>query len=215
MLRPIKGIFGGTFDPVHYGHLRVAIEILDAFALEEVRLMPCGIPPHQKTLKTSNEQRLAMLRLGLGIRTPLKIDDREIRRAGASYTVDTLQELKAEFPDHNLAWILGADAFLHFTTWRQWEKILELAHLIVARRPNFTLPEGADSTLLLAARQGDIADLHQESAGRIALFSVTQLDISSSKIRQLLENGQDSRYLLPNSVLDFIQKQGLYGCAQE
>ncbi len=212
MPQPIKGIFGGTFDPVHYGHLRVAIEILDAFALEEVRLMPCGIPPHQKTLKTSNEQRLAMLRLGLGQRTPLRLDDREIRRDGASYTVDTLLELKAEFPNHSLAWILGADAFLHFTTWRQWEKILELAHLIVARRPNFSLPEAADSTALLAARQGEMTDLHQETAGRIALFSVTQLDISSSKIRQLLENGQDSRYLLPNSVLDFIQKQGLYGC---
>ena len=138
-MHPI-GIFGGTFDPVHYGHLRTAFELIQALRLSEVRFMPAGNPPHRDTTIASPELRLQMVKAAIGQQPGFNVDDREMRRAGPSYSVDTLAELRAEMPDRSICLIVGMDAFLGLPTWHQWQKILTLSHLIVAHRPGRRAP---------------------------------------------------------------------------
>lgn len=213
----VIGILGGTFDPIHFGHLRIAIEILAQLPLLELRLLPCGIPPHRPAPPRSAAQRLQMLEYALeDAPENLIVDDREIRRPGKSYMVDTLQSLKDDYPQQHLALIMGADAFVFFHTWHRYQDILQLAHIIVATRPNTLLLEKNNKQIapeiidLLHKQKILPQDLLEKSAGGILPWSVTLLDISSSKIRNLLENQQLAHYLLPSKVLDYIQKHKLY-----
>ncbi|MBN2679508.1 nicotinate-nucleotide adenylyltransferase [Acidithiobacillus montserratensis] len=205
-------ILGGTFDPIHYGHLRAVEEVRQALKIAEVMLIPAGHPPHRKSPWAAAPHRLAMTRIAVAHHPRFTVSDREVHREGPSYTVDTLRSLRQERPDALLAMVIGMDAFLRFDTWRDWQEILDLTHLIVTGRPGWPaaeLPEALRQTLY-QRRCDDIQQLHQQSAGFIFFQTITALEISATSIRSLLANGQSPRFLLPDEVLDYIEREGLY-----
>lgn len=205
------GIFGGTFDPIHFGHLRTAFELLQALRLNEVRFMPAGNPPHREATVASAEVRLAMVKAAVQDQPGFVVDDREIQRAGLSYSVDTMRTLRADFPDHSLCLVVGMDAFLGLPKWHQWRELLELAHLVVAHRPGWRAPSmGPLGELLVDRGTGSISDLHESRAGRIYVHAVTQLEISSTEVRKLIAAGRDPRYLMPDAVRAIIEHTGCY-----
>jgi nicotinate-nucleotide adenylyltransferase len=205
------GIFGGTFDPIHFGHLRTAFELLHELRLAEVRFLPAGEPPHRATPLCGASHRLAMVRAATADQPGFVVDDREIRRAGPSYTVATLRELRAEFPGRPVCLIAGMDAFLGLPQWHEWQEILRLAHLVVAHRPGWDAPDAGPLGQLLAERgTAQVADRHASEAGRIHVRAVTQLEISSSDLRDLIVSGRDPRYLLPDAVREIVRDTGCY-----
>jgi len=208
------GIFGGTFDPIHLGHLRTGFELLQLLSLAELRWIPVGDPGHREAPLASAELRLAMLRAAVADQPGFVVDDREMRRAGASFTIDTLEELRAELPGRPLCLVLGMDAFLGFTRWRRWQDILALAHLVVAHRPGWERPMEGELGGLLAARGTTLAaDLHAATAGRIYVHAVTQLEISSTGLRDIITSGRDPRFLVPEPVRTIILETGCYARA--
>jgi len=209
------GLLGGTFDPVHYGHLRLADDVQNALALSEVRLVPAGDPPHRGEPRASAVDRLAMLDLACQEFPGLTIDPREIRRAGKSYTVLTLEELRVEDPGRPLLWIIGADSLLGLPQWHRWRELFELAHLIVAERPGVTLEAALPQALAAewnARLVLDPADLRQRPFGAIYRQRVAPQSISASAIRAAIARGAAStaRGLLPDGVLAYIEHNGLY-----
>ena len=205
------GIFGGTFDPIHFGHLRTAFEMLQALRFAEVRFMPCGNPPHREAPVASAEMRLQMVRLATAGQRGFVVDDRELLREGPSYSVDTLLALREEFPQRSLALIIGMDAFLSLPKWYQWREILALAHIVIAHRPGWRAPDIGPLGELLADRGTHrIADMHRVECGHIYIHDVTQLEISSSEIRHLVAVGRDPRFLMPDAVRDLIMQMGCY-----
>jgi nicotinate-nucleotide adenylyltransferase len=211
-------IFGGTFDPIHYGHLRLAADVRSALALSEVRLVPVGIPPHRAPPVASAEDRFAMASLGCAEFDGLAADRVEIDRAGPSYTVDTLGALRATHPDLPLALIVGADAFAKLNEWRHWERIFALAHFVVVERPGAP-PTGADLPEPLRTHwerrlTTDTARLARTLAGSIVRVAVTPQPIAASAIRAELARGRAGRErvrgLLPAAVLDYIDRNHLY-----
>lgn len=209
-MNPI-GIFGGTFDPIHYGHLRTAFELVEALRLTELRFMLCGVPPHREAPVASAEDRLAMVRAATEAQHGFVVDDREIQREGPSYSVDTLSELRAEFPDRSLCLIVGMDVFLSLPKWYQWREILHLAHVVVAHRPGWRAPGLGPLGELLADRgTARVGELHDSLAGSIFIHAVTQLEISSSGIRTLVAGGADPRFLMPDAVRQLIADTGCY-----
>jgi len=216
MTAPI-GILGGTFDPIHYGHLRLAQELGEQLQLTEVRVIPGGMPPHRSTPAVAAEHRAQMVRLATSSNPLFVFDDRELKRAGPSYTVDTLAELRAQSgPRRPLALLMGADAFLRLTAWRRWRELFDLAHLVVAHRPGFKVDGWIDDMAPAlaheyAARRVDQAlALHLTPAGAVFVTPITALDISATAIRQALRAGRTPRYLLPDAVLDYIRTNHLY-----
>jgi nicotinate-nucleotide adenylyltransferase len=209
------GVFGGTFDPIHYGHLRTAFEILQATRLQHVRLVPARDPPHREPPRVDAAQRLEFVRAAAADEPGFVVDDREIRRGGPSYTVLTLQELRAEWPATPLCLIVGMDAFLGLPTWHRWTELLTLAHVIVAPRPGWIAPDdGLLGDLLARHRALDAEALHNALAGRILIQPVTQLEISSTELRDLLAAGRDPRYLVPDSVRALIRARHSYSVSQ-
>lgn len=205
------GVFGGTFDPIHYGHLRTAFEMLQALRFDEVRFMPCGNPPHRDTPHANAARRLEMVQVATEAQHGFVVDDRELQRDGPSYSVDTLSELRTEFPLRPIGLIIGMDAFLSLPKWYQWREILQLAHIVVAHRPGWRAPDMGPLGELLADRGTHrIGDLHQAKAGHIFIHDVTQLEISSSDIREIVAMGRDARFLLPDAVRDVIDRSGCY-----
>jgi nicotinate-nucleotide adenylyltransferase len=209
-MNPI-GIFGGTFDPIHFGHLRTAFELLQALRLSEMRFMPARNPPHREVTVASAEQRLAMVQAATQGQPGFTVDDREIRREGLSYSVDTMRTLRADFPDRSLCLIVGMDAFLGLPKWHQWRELLELAHLVVAHRPGWRAPSmGPLGELLVDRGTGRIGDLHESRAGCIYIHAVTQLEISSTELRKMIAAGKDPRYLMPDAVRAIIEETACY-----
>jgi len=205
------GIFGGTFDPVHNGHLRTAFELREALRLGEVRFLPAGNPPHREATQASAEMRLALVRAAVESQPGFTVDDRETRRQGLSYSVDTLSELRAEFPGRSISLLLGMDAFLGLPNWHRWREILELAHVIVAHRPGWKAPtQGPLGEVMVDRGTGSVRDLHEATAGRVFVHAVTQLEISSTELRQLIARGRDPRYLVPDSVCRLLRETGWY-----
>jgi len=205
------GVFGGTFDPIHYGHLRTAFEVLQALQFDEVRIMPCGRPPHRGEPVAAPETRLAMVRAATAGQHGFVVDDRELSREGPSYSVDTLAALRSEFPLRPIALIIGMDAFLGLPKWYQWREILQLAHIVVMHRPGWRAPDIGPLGELLADRGTHrIGDLHQAKSGHIYILDVTQLEISSTEIRELVASGRDPRFLMPDAVRDIIHESGCY-----
>lgn len=209
-MKPL-GVFGGMFDPVHYGHLRAAFEIREALALEKVRLVPAADPPHRRQPVAAGPARLAMLEAAIGDSPWFEADDRELRRGGRSYTVLTLEEFRREQGARPLVLILGLDAFLGLPTWHRWEELLGLAHLAIAPRPGTVLPRGGALACLLAARRAaDPQAFATVPAGRIYVNEGTQLEVSSTGLRATLEEGRDPRYLMPEAVRRMILETGIY-----
>ena len=215
MAQPPIGLFGGTFDPIHYGHLRTAFELWQSLGLEEVRFMPTGSPPHRDQTYAAAEHRVAMVRAAVAGQPAFVVDDREVRRSGVSYSVDTLTELRAEHPDSSLCLLLGMDAFLGLPNWHRWRELLDLAHIVVAHRPGWKAPtQGPLGEVMVDRGTGGIRDLHEKPAGRIYVRAVTQLEISSTELRQLIVAGQDPRYLVPEEVRRLIRETGCYAPRQ-
>lgn len=209
---PALGIFGGTFDPIHYGHLRPALEVLESLQLEEVRFIPCRVPVHRGQPQVTPEQRLALLRLVLADQPGLVADDQELRRATPSYMVDTLLALRAEVGAQvALCLLIGSDAFQHLPTWWRWTELTDLAHIVVMQRPG-SRPAWSEELESFVADKltQQPQQLRQQTAGKILLHPVTQLDISATALRQRLAVGQAVRYLLPDIALAYIQDHRLY-----
>jgi nicotinate-nucleotide adenylyltransferase len=211
------GLLGGTFDPVHYGHLRLADEVRTALALPDVRLIPAGDPPHRSAPHASAADRLAMLELARTEFPALTIDPREIHRSGKSYTVLTLEELRREDTCRPLLWIIGADSLLGLPAWHRWREIFDLAHLVVAERPGVPLDPALPAALApewKARLTADPALLRRQLFGAIYRQPVTPQPISASALRTTIAHGADGvaavRGLLPDSVLAYIGRHGLY-----
>ncbi|XKH00157.1 nicotinate-nucleotide adenylyltransferase [Marinobacter nauticus] len=206
-------IYGGTFDPIHHGHLRLALEVCDALAVATIDLVPCHIPPHRGDTGADSQQRLDLLQLAIAGEPALRVDDRELRRAGASYTADTLRQLREELgPDEPLTMVVGTDAFAAFDRWREWQSIPGLAHIVVVRRPGADLPSGSEAQKLVKSRRADeYQALHEQPCGLVLELDPPLLDISATGIRERIADGRSPRYLTPDSVWNSIRAQGLYG----
>lgn len=211
MLTPPIGLLGGTFDPIHIGHLRPAIEAREALDLAEVRLLPNHIPPHRASPLCSSEQRLAMVRLAAAETPGFVVDERELGRDKPSYTIDTLIALRKELPDTPLCFLMGMDSLLGLPSWHRWQELLAYAHLVVSVRPGWQPDYPAEIEDLLHRRQSrDKLDFHRHRHGRIWLCDNLPIELSATRLRTLLAEGRDPRYLLPASVASHIAKHGLY-----
>lgn len=190
------GLFGGTFDPVHFGHLRPALEMAEVYALTALHLMPNHRPAHRDQPTASTRQRIDMLQLATEHLPQLIVDPREALRDEPTYTFDTLSELTAEQPGAQLIFFMGLDAFSAFETWYRWEEIIELANLVIINRPNAVLSDFASELL--------------QSTPSIEMQSVTQLAISATDIRQRISAGKSVDFLLPERVKQYIVRHKLY-----
>lgn len=201
------GLMGGTFNPIHYGHLRPSLEIAEHLSFEQVHFIPAKSPALRKSPEVSAKHRSKMVELAIQDENNFLLDQREINRTGISYTVDTLEELRNEYGDEkSLCWLMGMDAYLSFTKWKKWQRILELSHLIVSSRPGYE----ASNPALEQFHATDSSELFQHISGKIYFVPVTQLDISATMIRRRRKNNQSIRYLLPDAVHHYINENQLY-----
>ena len=202
------GIFGGTFDPIHYGHLRSALEVKEIFGLAEVRLIPSAQPPHREQPAATALMRLHMLELAIKNQPGLMVDTRELNRNGASYMVDTLKSLRQEFKNEPLLLFIGSDAFNHLKTWYQWQHLFDFAHIVVMTRPGFKI-QNLDE-FFEARLTNDSTELAHNAAGKLYFQQVTQLDISATAIRNMIAKQQNPGFLLPVAVIAYIRQHKLY-----
>lgn len=205
------GIFGGTFDPIHFGHLRPALELLQTLPLDQIAWVPCRQPPHREQPVASADTRVRMLQAAVDGVAGFDIDRRELHRSGPSYMVDTLRSLRAEAEQRRLCLLLGMDAFLGLAAWHEWRMIVELAHVVVAERPGWQRPASGElGALINACATRSVDDLLRQRAGRILFQPVTQLEISATAIRSLAQAGKSVRYLVPDGVRDIIEHERVY-----
>lgn len=205
------GLFGGTFDPIHCGHLRTAFELWQELKLAEVRFVPTGNPPHREQLYADAQLRLQMVRAAIADQPGFVVDEREVRRSGLSYSFDTLAELRTEHPRASLCLLLGMDAFLGLPGWHRWRELLDLAHIVVAHRPGWRAPTmGPLGEIMVDHGTGSVRELHERPAGCVYVHAVTQLEISSTELRALIVAGRDPRYLVPDPVRQIILETRCY-----
>jgi nicotinate-nucleotide adenylyltransferase len=208
----VSGLLGGTFDPVHFGHLRAAVEAAEKLGLDDLRLLPAGLPPHRVHPVASAVQRLDMLRLAIAHCPGLQVDDREVRRPGPSFMVDTLETFRGETGDSPLLLLVGQDAANELDTWHRWRDLFDLAHLVVMRRPDAHFNCRAELSAQIERRRVDGPERLRDAAGGYVLsLEITQLDISSTFIRELFAAGRSPRFLMPDEVIDYVRQQRLYG----
>ena len=209
-MRPI-GIFGGMFDPIHYGHLRTALELKSVLGLDGVHFVPCANPPHRADSMADGRLRLRMVKAAIEDEEGFFADARELERSGLSYTVDTLASFRAEFPQRPLCVLLGMDAFLGLPRWHRWSDVLKLAHVVVAHRPGWSAPvTGALGDLLRERRTASSIQLTVSPAGLVHVQPVTQLEISSTDLRASLRAGTDPKFLVPDAVRRIILETECY-----
>ena len=211
-LLPLRiGVLGGTFDPVHIGHLRGGLEVAEMMQLDELRLTPNARPPHRDTPQVSALDRLAMVECAVAGVATLVVDSRELQRDTPSYTIDTLELMRADLAaDDQLFLLLGWDAFCGLPTWHRWEDLLQHCHILVLQRPDAdSEPPDALRNLLAARSVSDPLAL-KGPGGQIAFVWQTPLAVSATQIRQLLASGKSVRYLVPDAVLAYIDAHGLY-----
>lgn len=210
MQKPI-GILGGTFDPIHLGHLSLAKEIYKQIDLQEIRFIPCYRSPLKDKPIASGEQRSTMIKLAIKDHADFSVDNRELQRKGISYTVDTLKSLRREMGDVSLCLIMSMDAFSEFSLWHKWREIIQLAHLIVANRPGSNAINNDEIKKLLPERQIFVIDkLMIESGGRIFFINIPANPISATEIRRLIKSGESAQHLLPKEVWKYICKNKIY-----
>lgn len=204
------GIFGGTFDPIHNGHLRSALEVKEQFGLQEIRLVPCALPAHRQQPWVDGEKRLQMLKLALANRPGMQVDARELQRTGPSYMVDTLQSIRDELIDFAtpLLLFIGMDAFKLLTSWHQWQNLFKLAHIVVLTRPG---TDKIDLTVFFSGRMASsMICLKNQPGGKLFFHKVTQLDISATQIRNIIAENRKPDFLLPDEVIEYINQNKLY-----
>ena len=205
------GILGGTFDPVHHGHLRSAVEVREQLGLSEVRLVPAARPPHREAPCASATHRLAMVELALSETPGLRADDREIRREGPSWMVDTLASFRAEMPGRPLFLIIGQDAANGLDRWHRWRELFEFAHLAIMRRPDARVDYAAELAREVAQREAQKSEeLLVRPAGGCVALPVTALVISATAIRRLVAAGRSPAFLTPDPVIAYMRREGLY-----
>lgn len=210
--RTCIGLFGGTFDPIHIGHLRISLELKQALALDEMRMVPCHIPPHRGATQATAEQRAAMVKLAIKECDEFEFEALELRNPEPSYSVHTLEELRKQLGEEvSLCLAMGMDSLITMSSWYRWRDILELAHIIVAARPGWEIPTSGEMADYLQQHQGQAMDLKKRSRGCIVVQALTLLPIASTHIRELVAQGKSARYLVTDSVWDFIQQNKLYG----
>lgn len=205
------GIYGGAFDPVHNGHCRLIIELLERLPFAEIKILPCKTPALKPQTKASATDRLNMLGMALLAFDSISIDDRELKRQKISYTYDSLVEIRSELGHQPLALIMGSDAFMVFDQWHRWQEILNLAHIIIVNRPNFALPvTGVLAQLVNDKRVDDVNELCKTAAGKIFICPIPLLTISATDIRRKCEENLSIKYLVPDSVLEYIINEEIY-----
>ncbi|MFC2991527.1 nicotinate-nucleotide adenylyltransferase [Halomonas tibetensis] len=210
---PRLAMLGGTFDPVHLGHLRSAVELLEVLELDRVHLIPASVPPLRGEPRVSPEERLLLLRLGIGDTPGLVADPRELHREGPSYSADTLASLRKEFGvDARLVMALGHDAFLRLADWHEPERLFAMAHLVVIDRPDHEAPLSAALDALITGREVDSPDalMARPAGGLLRLALPTRMAISATEVRRRLAEGNSVRYLLPEAVEHHLLAHGLY-----
>jgi len=210
------GILGGTFDPIHYGHLRLAEEMLELADLNHIRFIPTGTPPHRESPVVSAHHRIEMVRLAIAGQSSFVLDSREIDRTMPCYTVDTLVELRAEMGEAQpICLLMGADAFLELHTWHEWERLFSLAHIVVGHRPGYSINEriqtvNSDLCRQYQQRHCEVTGLAQRPYGGIVGLVIPMLEISATMIRTRVAERRSIRYLLPDTVADYIHQHNLY-----
>jgi len=206
------GIYGGTFNPVHYGHLRTALEVREIFNLAQLKLIPCRLPPHRNEPEVSAALRLEMLRLAIDSVSGLQTDSRELEREGPSYTLDTLRDLRQELGSSlPLLLFVGADAFAGLERWHQWQQLFDFTHIVVMTRPGFSVPQLTD--FFRQRLVSEQAALASSPAGCLFFQAVTLLDISATQIRNIIAAGRNPQFLLPDASLELIRQHQLYRAA--
>ncbi|MDH4216999.1 MAG: nicotinate-nucleotide adenylyltransferase [Gallionella sp.] len=210
------GILGGTFDPIHYGHLRLAEEMLELANLRQIRFIPTGMPPHRDAPQVSALHRSAMVKAAIADQPAFVLDEREVRQTTPCYTVNTLRELRAELGTvQPLCLLMGGDAFLQLHTWHEWEQLFELAHIVVGYRPGFTIEERIHSApeklrQHFQQRLCPVEALAQQPNGGVVELAIPKLEISATLIRSRVAENRTIRYLLPNTVVNYIHQHRLY-----
>ncbi|WP_372882337.1 nicotinate-nucleotide adenylyltransferase [Psychromonas sp.] len=205
------GFLGGTFDPIHFGHLRPALEISEAISLKQLFIMPNHIAPHKSKSHGSAKQRCKMVELAISSQSRMAIDKRELQRHQPSYTIDTLKELKAEYPDTPICFIMGMDSLTNFDSWYEWQNILSYCHLVISHRPGWQCKFNKKvETLVKQHQTTDQHDLHNLQCGKIYFQTTSQLAISSTEIRELLKHNISIDFLTPEAVIDYIKEHHLY-----
>ncbi|WBM69604.1 nicotinate-nucleotide adenylyltransferase [Buttiauxella sp. WJP83] len=209
----LTALYGGTFDPIHYGHLKPVEALAKQVALQHVTIMPNNVPPHRQQPLANSQQRKAMVELAIAGKPLFRLDDRELQRETPSYTVETLEQLRAEIgATQPLAFIIGQDSLLNLQRWHRWETLLTLCHLLVCQRPGYSLTMNtpAEQQWLDAHLTSSVEQLHAQPAGKIFLAQTPLYDISATNIRQRLEQHQPCDDLLPPAVAEFIRQHHLY-----
>ncbi len=210
---PLKtlGLFGGTFDPVHNGHLRMALELKQRLQLDEMRLLPCHQPPHRDRPMRSSGDRAAMVDLAVADCDLLRCDRRELERHTPSYSIDTLIELRQQMGNEvSLCWCVGMDSLVNLSSWHRWRELLELAHLVVTARPGWQLPQQGEVAKWLDKHIALPSQLVKSTAGSVVICEMSQLDISATDIRQMIAEGHSAQFLMPEVVWRYIQENDLY-----
>ena len=209
----LQALFGGTFDPIHYGHLKPVEILANLIGLSRVIIMPNNVPPHRPQPEATSEQRKFMVELAIADKPLFVLDERELRRDTPSWTADTLLEWRQEQgPEQPLAFIIGQDSLLTFPSWERYETILDNAHLLVTRRPGYplTMKQEEHQQWLDRHLTSSIEDLHNQPAGKIYLAETPWFDVSATLIRERLERGESCEEMMPEAVLSYIMNQGLY-----
>lgn len=211
------GILGGTFNPIHYGHLRMAQELAEGLAIDSIRFIPAANPPHKSTHNVSAAHRAAMVELAISSNPLFQLDTQELQRTGHSYTIDTLHSLRETLGDEtSIILFMGSDAFTQLETWHRWQELITQCHIALVQRPlsgntQPQLPLSPTLESFLHKHYTELSDdLHASPAGHITMRQITALDISSTHIRNAFQQGQPARYLMPDSVIDYIQTHQLY-----
>ena len=206
------GLFGGTFDPIHNGHINSAKHLAHWLALDKISIIPSHIPPHKNNTEVSALHRENMVKLVCQQQPLFTLDNRELNKKSTSYTVETLIEIKQQQPNSRLFFLIGMDSLQSFTTWHRWQDILQLTHLVVSSRPGYLLTENNQATtdLLTQYQVTDLAKTHQQQAGCILLAPISDHDISSTQIRAQLKKQASIKDLLPETVSNYINRYKLY-----
>ncbi len=206
------GVLGGSFDPIHFGHIKPCLMLAENFQLDSIRLVPCKISPFKESTYSSAQHRWNMVSMIAANSDLLIADARELERDTPSYTYDTLVDLKGETAaDAKIFWIMGLDALADFPKWYQVEKIMQLCHVLVLQRPGYQFPEDKKIAEWLDHYiSNDFADLEEKDSGHIYITDTEMFDVSSTQIRDIIKAGEQPRYLLPGGVWNYIKRNKLY-----